>query len=204
LPGDLLEHRQLSVIMGRANVLDAARPLPGGVHDLHRTGPRRRPDRANVRTHTPTLVRTPTHATPHNPNNNQPPTTQPPHNEPSQVSPSPLSQQLLGKAVLTRTPIWSTLDSAAASRCGEEVSAGAPVLSRGPGVRVTHYLGDIFSTLTRRSMSSQPALIPACASPKAPSTWSGTQSFLSLPPNLWVSLKSRATIPLFTAIAADR
>ena len=26
LPGDLLEHRQLSVIMGRANVLDAARP----------------------------------------------------------------------------------------------------------------------------------------------------------------------------------
>ena len=46
LPGDLLEHRQLSVIMGRANVLDAARPLPGGVHDLHRTGPRRRPDRA--------------------------------------------------------------------------------------------------------------------------------------------------------------
>ncbi|OMG22834.1 hypothetical protein BKH37_06190 [Actinomyces naeslundii] len=59
-------------------------------------------------------------------------------------------------------------------------------------------------TLTRRSMSSQPALIPACASPKAPSTWSGTQSFLSLPPNLWVSLKSRATIPLFTAIAADR
>ena len=64
LPGDLLEHRQLSVIMGRANVLDAARPHPGGVHNLHRTGPRRRPDRANVRTHTPTLVRTPTHATP--------------------------------------------------------------------------------------------------------------------------------------------
>ena len=30
-------------------------------------------------------MRTPTHATPHNPNNNQPPTTQPPHNEPSQV-----------------------------------------------------------------------------------------------------------------------
>ena len=27
LPGDLLEHRQLSVIMGRANVLDAARPF---------------------------------------------------------------------------------------------------------------------------------------------------------------------------------
>lgn len=86
LPGDLLEHRQLSVIMGRANVLDAARPLPGGVHDLHRTGPRRRPDRANVRTHTPTLVRTPTHATPTIPTTTSPQATQPPHNEPSQVT----------------------------------------------------------------------------------------------------------------------
>ena len=70
--------------MGRANVLDAARPLPGGVHDLHRTGPRRRPDRANVRTHTPTLVRTPTHATPTIPTTTSPQATQPPHNEPSQ------------------------------------------------------------------------------------------------------------------------
>ena len=70
--------------MGRANVLDAARPLPGGVHDLHRTGPRRRPDRANIRTHTPTLVRTPTHATPAIPTTTSPQATQPPHNEPSQ------------------------------------------------------------------------------------------------------------------------
>ena len=33
LPGDLLEHRRFGVIMGRANVLDAAHPHPRNPHN---------------------------------------------------------------------------------------------------------------------------------------------------------------------------
>ena len=62
LPGDLLERHRLGVVMGRADVLDVARPPPGrGVRDLHR--PERRRDRADVRARTPAPVRKSAHAT---------------------------------------------------------------------------------------------------------------------------------------------
>jgi hypothetical protein len=55
LPGDSLQHLQLGVVVGRPDVLDLARPTPGGVHYLHRSGTGRGLQRAHVRGHQPTL-----------------------------------------------------------------------------------------------------------------------------------------------------
>jgi hypothetical protein len=59
LPRDRLQQFQLGVIMRGPDVLDLPRPAMVGVHDLHRYGARRRPDRPHVGTgplHGPGLV----------------------------------------------------------------------------------------------------------------------------------------------------
>jgi hypothetical protein len=50
-----LQDLQLSLVMGRPDVLDIPRPPPGGVHDLHGRRSRRGLHRAQVRGHEPTL-----------------------------------------------------------------------------------------------------------------------------------------------------
>ncbi len=49
LPRSSLQQLQLPVIVSRADVLDLPRPPVPGVHDLHRRGTRRRPDRPHIR-----------------------------------------------------------------------------------------------------------------------------------------------------------
>jgi hypothetical protein len=49
LPGGRLQQLHLSVVMRRAEVLDIPRPAMRGVHDLHRGGARRCPDRPHIR-----------------------------------------------------------------------------------------------------------------------------------------------------------
>ena len=44
-----LQRLKLGIIVRRADVLDIPRPPARGVHDLHRPGPRRRPNRAHIR-----------------------------------------------------------------------------------------------------------------------------------------------------------
>jgi hypothetical protein len=51
LPGDRLQHLHIFSAVSRPDVLDLARPLPRGVHDLHR-------DRVAGRRHCPDIGRT--------------------------------------------------------------------------------------------------------------------------------------------------